>query len=154
MCNGPVLQKVIAFSLPLMLSSCLQLLFNAADVIVVGRCAHGACGQRASVFSAPPAAGIFYRNDYGVYGFCVGEYAGRKYERLLRSAVSVQLYRIFHRSQCKCGTTPWKPGRSGNERRHPHSRQCQYFIWICHDSIRIFIWSANAPMDGDSCRCH
>lgn len=32
MCNGPVLQKVIAFSLPLMLSSCLQLLFNAADV--------------------------------------------------------------------------------------------------------------------------
>lgn len=37
MCNGPVLPKVIAFSLPLMLSSCLQLLFNAADVIVVGR---------------------------------------------------------------------------------------------------------------------
>lgn len=37
MCNGSVLPKVIAFSLPLMLSSCLQLLFNAADVIVVGR---------------------------------------------------------------------------------------------------------------------
>lgn len=37
MCNGPVLPKVIAFSLPLMASGCLQLLFNAADVIVVGR---------------------------------------------------------------------------------------------------------------------
>lgn len=37
MCNGPVLSKVIAFSLPLMLSSCLQLLFNAADVVVVGQ---------------------------------------------------------------------------------------------------------------------
>lgn len=37
MCNGPVLSKVIAFSLPLMLSSCLQLMFNAADVIVVGQ---------------------------------------------------------------------------------------------------------------------
>lgn len=37
MCNGPVLPKVIAFSVPLMLSGCLQLLFNAADVIVVGR---------------------------------------------------------------------------------------------------------------------
>lgn len=37
MCNGPVLPKVIAFCLPLMLSGCLQLLFNAADVIVVGR---------------------------------------------------------------------------------------------------------------------
>ncbi|MBS6397075.1 MAG: MATE family efflux transporter [Clostridiales bacterium] len=37
MCNGPVFSRIIAFSLPLMLSSCLQLLFNAADVIVVGR---------------------------------------------------------------------------------------------------------------------
>jgi len=37
MCNGPILPGIIAFSLPLMLSSCLQLLFNAADVIVVGR---------------------------------------------------------------------------------------------------------------------
>lgn len=37
MCNGPVMPKVIAFSLPLIASGCLQLLFNAADVIVVGR---------------------------------------------------------------------------------------------------------------------
>lgn len=37
MCNGPILPGIIAFSLPLMLSGCLQLLFNAADVIVVGR---------------------------------------------------------------------------------------------------------------------
>lgn len=37
MCNGPVLKKIIAFSLPLVLSGCLQLLFNAADVVVVGR---------------------------------------------------------------------------------------------------------------------
>lgn len=37
MCNGPVLPGIVAFSLPLMLSGCLQLLFNAADMIVVGR---------------------------------------------------------------------------------------------------------------------
>ncbi len=37
MCNGPIMPGIIAFSLPLMLSGCLQLLFNAADVIVVGR---------------------------------------------------------------------------------------------------------------------
>ncbi len=37
MCNGPILPGIIAFSVPLMLSSWLQLLFNAADVIVVGR---------------------------------------------------------------------------------------------------------------------
>lgn len=37
MCNGPILKKMLMFALPLMLSSILQLLFNAADTIVVGR---------------------------------------------------------------------------------------------------------------------
>ena len=37
MCNGPLLGKLLIFALPLMLSGILQLLFNAADIIVVGR---------------------------------------------------------------------------------------------------------------------
>lgn len=37
MCNGPLLGKIILFYIPLMLSGILQLLFNAADVAVVGR---------------------------------------------------------------------------------------------------------------------
>ena len=37
MCNGPILKKMLVFTLPLMCSSMLQLLFNAADIIVVGR---------------------------------------------------------------------------------------------------------------------
>ncbi len=37
MCNGPLFPKILAFSIPLMLSGILQLLFNAADMIVVGR---------------------------------------------------------------------------------------------------------------------
>ena len=37
MCSGSLAGKILLFSLPLMLSSLLQLLFNAADVIVVGR---------------------------------------------------------------------------------------------------------------------
>lgn len=37
MCSGPILGKVLVFALPLMLSGVLQLLFNAADIIVVGR---------------------------------------------------------------------------------------------------------------------
>ena len=37
MVRGPVLKKMLMFSLPLMCSSILQLLFNAADIIVVGR---------------------------------------------------------------------------------------------------------------------
>ena len=35
--TGPLLQKIILFALPLAASSILQLLFNAADVVVVGR---------------------------------------------------------------------------------------------------------------------
>ena len=35
--SGPLLKKIILFSLPLAASSILQLLFNAADVVVVGR---------------------------------------------------------------------------------------------------------------------
>ena len=37
MCNGSIMDKLISFSLPLMLSSILQLMFNAVDIIVVGR---------------------------------------------------------------------------------------------------------------------
>ena len=37
MCRGPILQKVIRFALPLMLTGILQLLYNAADIIVVGQ---------------------------------------------------------------------------------------------------------------------
>lgn len=37
MCNGPLFSKLVVFAVPLMLSGILQLLFNAADIIVVGR---------------------------------------------------------------------------------------------------------------------
>lgn len=37
MSEGPLFRKIILFSLPLVLSGILQLLFNAADIVVVGR---------------------------------------------------------------------------------------------------------------------
>ena len=37
MCNGTLMDKLISFSIPLMLSGILQLMFNAVDIIVVGR---------------------------------------------------------------------------------------------------------------------
>ena len=37
MTTGPLISKILAFSIPLMLSGILQLLFNAADIIVVGQ---------------------------------------------------------------------------------------------------------------------
>ena len=37
MCNGPIFSKIVLFAIPLMISGVLQLLFNAADIVVVGR---------------------------------------------------------------------------------------------------------------------
>ncbi len=37
MCSGPVLRKMIVFTLPIMFSGLFQLLFNATDIIVVGK---------------------------------------------------------------------------------------------------------------------
>ncbi len=37
MCNGTIMNKLISFALPLWCSSILQLMFNAVDIIVVGR---------------------------------------------------------------------------------------------------------------------
>lgn len=55
MCSGPVLKKLLMFSLPLMASGVLQLLFNAADVIVVGQFAGdnsmGAVGSTSSLIN-------------------------------------------------------------------------------------------------------
>lgn len=37
MCSGPLFKKILLFSLPIMAMNLLQLLFNAADMVVVGR---------------------------------------------------------------------------------------------------------------------
>jgi putative MATE family efflux protein len=37
MCNGPLLSKILLFTVPLILSGLLQLMFNAADIVVMGR---------------------------------------------------------------------------------------------------------------------
>ena len=34
LCSGPLLSKILLFSLPLILSGVLQLLFNATDIVV------------------------------------------------------------------------------------------------------------------------
>ena len=37
MTEGPILQKIVFFTLPIILTGILQLLFNAMDMVVVGR---------------------------------------------------------------------------------------------------------------------
>lgn len=37
MCNGTIMDKLVSFAIPLMVSGILQLMFNAVDIVVVGR---------------------------------------------------------------------------------------------------------------------
>ena len=41
LCSGPIMGNLLRFSIPLMLSGILQLLFNSADIIVLGQFAGG-----------------------------------------------------------------------------------------------------------------
>ena len=55
MTQGSILPKMLLFAVPLILSSVLQLLFNAADVIVVGQFdGANARGGRARFRVSPP----------------------------------------------------------------------------------------------------
>ena len=55
MCEGPLLPKILLFSIPLVLSGILQLLFNAADMIIAGKFAGkialGAIGSTSSLIN-------------------------------------------------------------------------------------------------------
>ena len=51
MTNGPLLKKLIAVALPLALSGILQLLFNAADLIIIGQFSETSTQSLAAVSS-------------------------------------------------------------------------------------------------------
>ncbi len=82
MCSGPVLGKILIFSIPLMLSGILQLLFNAADVIVVGRYAGSqslaAVGSTTALINL--LINIFVGLSVGV-NVLVAQYYGAKSDR-------------------------------------------------------------------------
>lgn len=88
MVRGPVLKKMLMFSLPLMCSSILQLLFNAADIIVVGRFAGdnslAAVGSNTSLITL--MTNLFIGLSIGA-NVTVAKYYGARRERDLKSTV-------------------------------------------------------------------
>lgn len=66
--RGPILIPLIAFSVPIMLTNLLQLLFNAADIIVVGQFANenavAAVGATSSIINL--LVNLFSRISIGV----------------------------------------------------------------------------------------
>ena len=57
MCSGPIVSRLLLFTGPLVLSSVLQLLFNAADVVVVGK--YAGDNSLAAVGSVGPLINLF-----------------------------------------------------------------------------------------------
>lgn len=82
MCDGPILSKILIFSLPLMASSILQLLFNAADMIVAGRFAGsnalGAVGATSSLINLLVA--VFMGLSVGANVVIANFYGAKKYD--------------------------------------------------------------------------
>lgn len=96
MCNGPLLGKILLFSLPLMLSGILQLLFNAADVIVVGQFAGttalAAVGSTGSLTNL--LINVFVGLSVGSNVLVARFYGAKQYEELSRTvhtAITISL---------------------------------------------------------------
>ena len=87
--EGPLLSGIIAYTVPIILTSVLQLLFNAADLVVVGRfrgsLAVGAVGATGSLTNL--IVNLFIGLSIGA-GVCVAHAIGAKQEK--------QLHRIIH----------------------------------------------------------
>ena len=96
MCSGPVLGKILVYAFPLMLSGILQLLFNAADVIVVGRYAGSqslaAVGSTGALINL--LINVFIGLSVGV-NVLVAQYYGAKREQdvneTVHTAVAISL---------------------------------------------------------------
>lgn len=88
MCTGSILKKMLLFAVPLMFSSILQLLFNAADIVVVGRFAGdnslAAVGSNTSLINL--LTNLFVGLSVGA-NVLVAHYYGAKEKEDLKKAV-------------------------------------------------------------------
>ena len=88
MCEGSILKKLLLFALPLIASSILQLFFNAADVIVVGKFAGdhalAAVGSNGSIINL--LTNVFMGLSVGA-NVLVARYFAAKQEKELRKTV-------------------------------------------------------------------
>lgn len=96
MCNGPIFAKIVRFAIPLAISSILQLLFNAADVIVVGNFAGtvalAAVGSTGAVTNLTVT--LFIGLSVGASVLCSRYYASGKFKDLsetVHTAVAISV---------------------------------------------------------------
>lgn len=96
LCQGPFLGKIIRYTVPIILTSVLQLLFNAADLIVVGQFEGnddlGAVGATGSLISL--LVNLFMGLSIGA-GVCVAQAIGAKDNARVSRAVHTAIPTAF-----------------------------------------------------------
>ena len=97
MCSGPILPKMLRFSIPLMCSSILQLLFNAADIVVVGRWAGdnslAAVGSNSALIAL--LTNLFIGLAVGANTLAAKHYGARDQEALHRTVHTAMLLSLI-----------------------------------------------------------
>lgn len=100
MTKGPLLTKIIAFAIPLMLTSMLQLLYNAADVLVVGKFAGdaslAAVGSTGALISL--IVNVFVGLSLGtgvVLSQAIGAKNNKRCHRIVHTSVLLSLFLGF-----------------------------------------------------------
>ena len=92
MTQGPILQQVLMFALPLMLGNIFQMLYNTVDVIVVGNYvgkeALAAVGSTTMIVNIQ----VFFFNGFSIgAGVVIGRYFGAKDQERLHAAVETTM---------------------------------------------------------------
>ena len=91
--NGPLLSGIIVYTVPIILTSVLQLLFNAADLVVVGRfrgsLAVGAVGATGSITNL--IVNLFVGLSIGA-GVSVAHAIGAKQEKMLHRTIHTAVF--------------------------------------------------------------
>lgn len=97
MCNGPVFRKMMIFTIPIMCSGMLQLLFNAADVVVVGQFAGhtalAAVGANGALINL--LTNLFIGLSIGSNVLIAKYYGARKEEKLKQAVHTSMLLSIY-----------------------------------------------------------
>lgn len=97
MCNGPIISKMLIFAIPLMCSSILQLLFNAADIVVVGKFAGdnslGAVGSTTALINL--LVNLFMGLSVGANVLAARDYGGNRKEELSKTVHTAMMLSII-----------------------------------------------------------
>lgn len=97
MCNGPIISKMLIFAIPLMCSSILQLLFNAADIVVVGKFAGdnslGAVGSTTALINL--LVNLFMGLSVGANVLAARDYGGNRKDELSKTVHTSMMLSII-----------------------------------------------------------